>query len=215
MSRASGRFLLSVCIPIILAGCGNQGAGQGEAADFQQLARAIIHRQDQIGVDTLADWIVQGRRDFVLLDVRPQDAFAAGHIQSAQSMPLTYLVEHQTMSRLPRDRMLVLYSNGNREAAQAVVMLRLAGLDAYGLLGGYEFWTQHVLHPELPADAGDDEILRFRKQQAVACYFAGSYKGGEGKPHAQAAAGFTPPVHAVAPPTRERKKGAPKIKEGC
>jgi rhodanese-related sulfurtransferase len=104
-----------------------------------------LHRQNQIGVDTLADWILQGRRDFVLLDVRSQRAFAAGHIQSAQSMPLTYLVERQTMTRLPRDRMLVLYSNGNREAAQAVVMLRLAGLDAYALLEGYELWSRHEL----------------------------------------------------------------------
>lgn len=213
MRRAPARFLLPVCIPLILAGCGNQGAG--EATELQQLARAIIHRQDQVSADELADWIVQGRRDFVLLDVRPLESFAAGHIQSAQSMPLTYLVERQTLSRLPRDRMLVLYSNGNREAAQAMVMLRLAGLDAYALLGGYEFWSQHVLHPELPADAGDDEILSFRKQQAVACYFAGNYKGGEGQPQAPTAAGFTPPVHAVAPPTRARKKGAPKIKEGC
>jgi rhodanese-related sulfurtransferase len=212
MNRALERLLLAVCIPFVLAGCGNQGAGQGEATDFQQLARAIIHRQDQIGVDTLADWIVQGRRDFVLLDVRPQEAFAAGHIQSAQSMPLTYLVERQTISWLPRDRMLVLYSNGNREAAQAVVMLRLAGLDAYALLGGYEFWSRHVLHPELPADAGDDEILRFRKQQAVACYFAGNYKGGAGQPQTPATAGFTPSVHVKPPP---RKKKAPKIKEGC
>jgi rhodanese-related sulfurtransferase len=212
MRRASGRFLLSVCIPFVLGGCNHQGAGQGEAAGFQQLARAIIHRQDQIGVDTLADWILQGRRDFVLLDIRSQEAFAAGHIQSAQSMPLTYLVERQTMGRLPRNRMLVLYSNGNREAAQAVVMLRLAGLDAYALLGGYEFWSRHVLHPELPADAGDDEILRFRKQQAVACYFAGNYKGGAGQPRPPVAAGFTPPVHLEPPP---RKKKAPKIKEGC
>jgi len=214
MNKALRRLLLPVCLPFVLAGCGNRGAGQGEAADFQGLARAIIHRQDQISVDTLADWIVQGRRDFVLLDVRPQDAFAAGHIQSARSMPLTYLVERQTMSRLPRDRMLVLYSNGNREAAQAVIMLRLAGLDAYALLGGYEFWSRHVLHPELPADAGDAEILRYRKQQAVACYFAGNYKGGAGQPQTTEAAGFTPPLHTK-PPSREKKKGVPKIKEGC
>jgi rhodanese-related sulfurtransferase len=214
MKRMLGRILLAVCIPFALAACGNQGAGL--AAGFQQVVRAIIHRQDQIGADALADWIIQRRQDFVLLDVRPQEAFSAGHIQSAQSMPLSYLVERQTLGHLPRNRKLILYSNGNRKAAQAVVMLRLAGFDAYALLGGYEFWSQHLLHPEQPADAGDDEILRFRKQQAVACYFAGNYKGGAGQPESAAAAGFTPPVHAAPPPPfRAPKKGAPKIKEGC
>jgi hypothetical protein len=213
MNKSLGHLLVAACVPLALAACGERAQRDPGAATFADLASAIIHRQDQVGADTLADWIIQGKHDFMLVDVRPQEAFAAGHIQSAQSMPLSYLVERRTISGLPRDRRLILYSNGNREAAQAVVMLRLAGLNAYALLGGYEFWTQHVLHPELPADAGDDEILHFRKQQAVACYFAGNYKGGTGQPQAPAAAGFTPPVHG-APPSREPAKGG-KIHEGC
>jgi rhodanese-related sulfurtransferase len=213
MSSVMRRRILPICIPLALGAGATQAAGQG-AVDFQDLARAIIHGEDQIGVDTLADWIIKGRKDFVLLDVRPQQAFAAGHIPSAQSMPLTYLVERQTLRRLPRERKILVYSNGSREASQAVVMLRLAGLEAYALLGGYDFWTRHVLHPELPANAGDDEILRYRKRQAVACYFSGNYKGGPAQPEA-AAAGFTPPVHAVPPPAREPAKGQAKIREGC
>ncbi|MGA7983200.1 MAG: rhodanese-like domain-containing protein [Chromatiaceae bacterium] len=211
MNRALGRLLVAACVPFVLAGWGRAQA-EPDAATFEDVARAIIHGQDQVGVDALADWIIQGKRDFMLVDIRPQEAFAAGHIKTAQSMPLTYLVERQTISRLPRDRMLILYSNGNREASQAVVMLRLAGFDAYSLLGGYDFWSRHVLHPELPANAGDDEILRYRKQQAVACYFAGNYKGGTAEAPS-GSVGFTPPVYRK-PPTRE-KKGTPKIKEGC
>ena len=213
MNKALGHLLVAACVPFVLTACGELAQeGQG-AATFEDVARAIIHRQDQVGVDTLADWIIQGKQDFMLVDVRPQEAFAAGHIKTAQSMPLTYLVERETISRLPRDRKLILYSNGNREAAQALVMLRLAGFDTYALLGGYEFWTQHVLHPELPADAGDDEILKFHKQQAIACYFSGNYKGGAALPDSAAPAGFTPALRS-APPQRERKM-VPQIKEGC
>jgi len=212
MNRALGHLLFAACAPLVLAGWAGHAQADPDAPTFEDVARAIIHGQDQVGVDTLADWIIQGKQDFMLVDVRPQDAFAAGHIKTAQSMPLTYLVERETISRLPRDRMLILYSNGNRKAAQAVVMLRLAGLDAYSLLGGYEFWSQHVLHPELPANAGDDEILRFRKQQAVSCYFSGNYKGGEAQPDTAAPAGFTPALRS-APPQREKK--VPQIKEGC
>jgi rhodanese-related sulfurtransferase len=212
MNKAFGALLLPICVSVLFCVCGQAAAEEPtQAVSYQELARAIIHRQDQVDVEALADWIIQGRADFLLIDIRPQADFDAGHIQSAQSMPLSYLVENQTLKHLPRDRKLVLYSNGNRKAAQAVVMLRLAGLDAYALLGGYQFWNDRVLHPELAADAGDDEILRFRKRQAVACYFAGNYKGGTG---GAPAAGFTPQVRRK-PPTRETKEGAPKIKEGC
>jgi rhodanese-related sulfurtransferase len=203
-------LLITACIPLTITACG--GSASSDTA-YKQLTQAIIHGQDQVGADELADWIVKGKRDFVLLDVRPQSEFTAGHIESAQSLPLTYLVEPKTLAGLPQDRKLILYSNGNRKASQAAVMLHLAGFNAYSLLGGYEFWTQRVLHPNLPANAGNDEILKFQKQQAVACYFSGNYKGGTGEAGPPTNVGFTPNVRPK-PPARP-KAGAAKIHEGC
>lgn len=196
---------LAILAPL-LTGCGDS---QGETG-FVDLALAIVHGDDQVRADELSDWLVARRKDFVLIDVRPQRDFAKGHIQSAENLPLTWLVEPRTLAGLPRDRKLVLYSNGDRKAAQAVVMLRQAGLQAYTLVGGYRFWVRHVLHPELPAGAGDDEILKFRKRQAAACFFSGNYKGGI--PAAPPAKGFTPKVHRRPP---GKKKAGVKIEEGC
>jgi rhodanese-related sulfurtransferase len=210
MNRRLLGLLVTACIPLTLTACGRSS---GSDTAYKQLTQAIVHGQDQVGADKLADWIIKGKRDFVLLDVRPQSEFTAGHITSAESVPLTYLVEPKTLARMPKDRKLILYSNGNRKASQAAVMLRLAGFNAYSLLGGYELWTQRVLHPTLPANAGDDEILKFKKQQAVACYFSGNYKGGTGEAGPPSSAGFTPNLQ---PKPRPRPKaGAPKIHEGC
>jgi rhodanese-related sulfurtransferase len=210
MNKRLPGLLVAACIPMTLTACG--GPSSSDTA-YKQLSQAIVHGQDQVGADELADWIIKGKRDFVLLDIRPQSDFTAAHIESAQSTPLTYLVEPKTLSRLPKDRKLILYSNGNRKASQAAAMLRLAGFDAYSLLGGYEFWTQRLLRPTLPANAGDDEILKYQKQQAVACYFSGNYKGGTGESGPSPSAGFTPSLRPK-PPARP-KAGASKIHEGC
>jgi rhodanese-related sulfurtransferase len=215
MHTALGRVLAIGLVSVTLAACG--GGRQDFGESFQQVARTIIHGGDQVSAETLADWLIKGRQDFVLIDVRSQKAYENGHIESAMSLPLTYLLEPGVLSDLPSDRLIVLYANGIREAAQAAVMLRLAGIQASTLLGGYNAWEQHVLHPELTATT-DAEVLEAKKRQAIACYFAGNYKSGTGRDEPQPAA-FTPSVvsapalpSAGATPTG---KGEAVIVEGC
>ena len=224
MHTALGRSLAIGLLSVTLAACGNGGqdplANSGEA--FQQVARDVIHGQDHVSVEELADWLIKGRKDFVLVDIRPQSAFEAGHIESAINRPLTYLVEPGALSDLPSDRRLVLYSNGTRKSAQAIVLLRLTGLEASTLLGGYNAWEQRVLYPELTAST-DDEVLEARKRQAIACYFAGNYKGGADQGEIQPAA-FTPTLipssglpasQATTAATGHSGGGEAAIEEGC
>lgn len=51
--------------------------------------------------------VQDGKGDFVLLDTRPRDAFAKGHIRGAWSAPLAEL--GSLSGDLPRDRELVTY----------------------------------------------------------------------------------------------------------
>lgn len=224
MHTALGRSLAIGLVSVTLTACGNGAqdplANSGEA--FQQVARAIVHGQDHVSVEELADWLIKDRQDFVLVDVRPQSAYEAGHIESAINRPLTYLVEPGTLSDLPSDRRLVLYSNGTRKSAQAIVLLRLAGIEASTLLGGYNAWEERVLYPELTATT-DDEVLEARKRQAIACYFAGNYKGGAGQGEVQPAA-FTPTLisgpglpgaHTSTAAAGHAGKSEGAIEEGC
>lgn len=210
------RFFAIGLASLTLAACGGERPDVTES--FQQVARTIIHGKDQVSVETVADWLIKGKQDFVLVDIRPQKAYDDGHIESARSLPLTYLLEPAVLADLPSDRPIVLYANGIREAAQAAVMLRLAGIQASTLLGGYNAWEQHVLHPDLTA-ATDDEVLEAKKRQAIACYFAGNYKSGTGQGGPQPAAAFTPPV--ISAPTlptaaaAHTDEGAAGIAEGC
>lgn len=82
-----------------------------------------------LGPKELLDGVKQGR--FVLLDVRPADEYAAGHIPGARSIPLDELSRH--IKTLPKRAKIIAYCRGPYcvSAVEAVTQLRHAGLKAF------------------------------------------------------------------------------------
>src|SRR5262245_1483646 len=80
------------------------------------------------------------RRDVVLVDVRPEDEFAAGHIEGARSIPLDELEEH--LDQLPKSREVIAYCRGPFcvMAEEAVRVLTDSGRRARRLEGGWPEW---------------------------------------------------------------------------
>ncbi len=79
-------------------------------------------------------------RDVVVLDVRPLEEYAAGHIAGALSMPLATL--ERRLAELPPGRRVVAYCRGPYcvLAAEAVKLLRKRGVEAQRLKVGYPEW---------------------------------------------------------------------------
>jgi rhodanese-related sulfurtransferase len=88
------------------------------------------------------------RGDVVLLDVRPEQEFRAGHISGARSVPLSELPSAEP--QLPRRREIVAYCRGPYcvYADDAVRFLRGRGLKARRLDGGYPEWRRAGLPTE-------------------------------------------------------------------
>ena len=78
--------------------------------------------------------------DVILVDVRPAEEYAAGHIQGARSIPLEELEEH--LAELPEDAEVVAYCRGPfcAYAHEAVRRLRGAGRAARRLEEGWPEW---------------------------------------------------------------------------
>jgi rhodanese-related sulfurtransferase len=91
------------------------------------------------------------RGDVVLLDVRPETEFRAGHIAGARSAPLEALGE--LAAGLPRRREVVAYCRGPYcvYADDAVRLLRDRGLKARRLDAGYPEWRRAGLPVETAA----------------------------------------------------------------
>ena len=93
---------------------------------------------EAIDRDELRERLAQG--DVVLVDVRPVEEFAAGHIDGSRSIPLDEL--ERRITELPSDREVIAYCRGPFcvYAHEAVRTLRAAGRTARRLEDGVPEW---------------------------------------------------------------------------
>ncbi|MEX0784277.1 MAG: metalloregulator ArsR/SmtB family transcription factor [Dehalococcoidia bacterium] len=98
------------------------------------------------GATQPSDAAVSGARkgEVFLIDVRPSEEFAHGHLPGATSFPPEEL--EWRIDELPRDRPIVAYCRGSYclFADEAVALLRNRGFDAHRLDGGWVEW--HAEH---------------------------------------------------------------------
>ena len=183
--------ILLIAIAATLAACGQPTAPAGQVS-FVDVALSAAREEDRVSVEQLAEWLIEERKDFVLIDVRSRDDFAKASIRDARNIPLAELVTREIIASLPGDRKVVVYSNGSENAAKAATLLRLAGFDAQLVTGGYNAWHERVLNPDIPVEELDGESPQVSAQRAYACYFVGDR--GEGGAERAEPRPFEPPV---------------------
>lgn len=111
-------------------------------AQVERLAGAYLGNRDSLEPvtrDELARRLKRGN-DFVVLDVRPPEEFAAGHLPGAVSVPLAEL--RRRLKELPRDKEIVAYCRGPYCAFShmAVEILTKRGYRARRLEEGMPEW---------------------------------------------------------------------------
>lgn len=115
--------------------------GEVRLAEVQQLADAYLtDRSSMDAVDAVALWKRITDDDVVVVDVRPSDEFAAGHLPTARSIPLAELARR--LHELPRERQIVAYCRGPYcvFADEAVALLTAHGYRAARLTVGFPDW---------------------------------------------------------------------------
>jgi rhodanese-related sulfurtransferase len=108
-------------------------------AEVERAAREYLGGDvEAIGREELVERLARG--DVVLVDVRPEEEYAAGHIEGARSIPIDEL--EQRLAQLPDGREVVAYCRGPfcAYAHEAVRQLRAAGHTARRLEGGWPEW---------------------------------------------------------------------------
>ncbi len=112
-------------------------------ADVHVLAEEYLGARDgveQVAADELEERLAKGT--VIVLDVRPEPEFRAGHIPGALSAPLDSL--EQVAAKLPRRREIVAYCRGPYcvYADDAVRLLRQRGFKARRLDVGFPEWRR-------------------------------------------------------------------------
>ena len=121
----------------------------GHVAEVSILADEYLGERDeleQLSAAELEQRLAKG--DVVVLDVRPEPEFRAGHIAGARSAPLALL--EAVEPTLPRRREIVAYCRGPYcvYADDAVRLLRARGLKARRLDVGFPEWRRAGLPVE-------------------------------------------------------------------
>jgi hypothetical protein len=180
--------------------------------DARELAVVVEQEVDHVSPVELAAWIVEGRADYRLLDLRTAGDYATYHIPTAENVPLSGLADYPLL----RNEKIVLYSEGGIHSAQAWMLLRAQGHEAvYMVLGGLDAWRDEVLFPSLPADAGVQQRAAFERAAALASFFGGRPRSGETEATTAAPVDLpklTAPPATPGPATPVARK---KKKEGC
>lgn len=131
---------------------GMRDAAVHHVAEVSVLADEYLGERDmleQVSSAELEHRLARG--DVVLLDVRPEPEYRAGHIAGARSAPISQL--EKLADGLPRRREIIAYCRGPYciYADDAIRLLRARGLNARRLDVGYPEWRRAGLPIETPA----------------------------------------------------------------
>jgi rhodanese-related sulfurtransferase len=115
--------------------------GTDRLAEIDRVVEAFLRGRETmepVGTDELAERLSTG--DVVVLDVRPEHEYRAGHIPGARSIPADRL--SRALRSLPRDVEVIAYCRGPYcvWADEAVALLRARGFQARRLASGFPDW---------------------------------------------------------------------------
>jgi rhodanese-related sulfurtransferase len=211
----TGKSLAAIAVAFLavvaaLAGSMARGTGAGPG-NTAELVQTIVDEKDHVTPGELAQWIVNKRQDYLLIDIRAPWQYDDYHIPTAINIPLAQFFQEANLRRLDRSKKIVVYGLGSGHAAETQLLLSMKGYNAYSLHEGISEWWDLIITPtslrsETQSPAGYQQAKQLRE------YFA----GGVGPQGEGTAAPAMPQIPVAAPssqPQPEQKKL--KLGKGC
>ncbi len=122
------RILTLCAAALLLTGCGQTG---GKAAEYKKITPA--EAQAMMG------------EDVVVLDVRTQEEYDAGHIPDALLLPDTELKQRAEELLPEKDQTILVYCRSGRRSANAARQLLELGYTKVFDFGGILDWTGEII----------------------------------------------------------------------
>jgi rhodanese-related sulfurtransferase len=155
-------------VGLFAAFAGDPYRGSHATVDTKDLALRVSKGADVISPGQLADWIIQGRSDFRLIDLRSEKDYATYHVPTAENVPLASL----TPGFAGHNEKLILFAEDGAESAKAWYLLEAQGFrSVYVLDGGLQMWRTTVLFPRRTSDMTQSA---FERRVQVAKFFGGA-----------------------------------------
>jgi rhodanese-related sulfurtransferase/biotin operon repressor len=118
-----------------------RGVAEHRAADVEKLLEAWLSSRDELEPVPAREVLERARKGLVtVLDVRPEEEYAAGHLPGAINVPVDRLAA--CLAKLPKRREIIAYCRGPYclMSFEAVEKLRKRGFKARRLEDGFPEW---------------------------------------------------------------------------
>lgn len=115
--------------------------GEAHLLEVERIVRLYMASKDELEPVAAAELLARARKGLVtVLDLRPPEEFAAGHVPGAVNIPIHEL--HRRLAELPRRREVIAYCRGPYclMSYDAVLLLRRKGMKARRLERGMPEW---------------------------------------------------------------------------
>jgi phage shock protein E len=154
--RKYGRFLIALIVIVSMN-------VWSDVKSKQEISNEAKAKAPHISAQQLSGYL-SGEEDFVLLDVRTESEYQAGHIQGAQWFPrgkLEYYI--QELIKDPESRIVLYCRTGGRSALATLTLKDMGYTNVADLNGGFKEWvaegnTFYNLH-------GENQVVSYQKQE--------------------------------------------------
>lgn len=127
----------------------------------------------------LSQWIIEGRRDFTVIDLRSPAQFEQGHIRSAVNCGHCHVSREEGRTAVEAgnfvdlSKNLVVYTETGTERVELPRILA-RNPNLFLLKGGWRGWQEHILKPvSFDGVTDDEQRSELLRREAVRAYFAG------------------------------------------
>ena len=128
------KLLLTFLVLLILTACGGAATPSAPVADTD-----VLNLPQTVNVETVAS--IQDRDDVILIDVREQSEYDAGHIPGITLVPMSEI--QNRLDEIPTDKEVIVTCRSGNRSGQVTDFLRKNGFDnVHNMQGGIVAWEQ-------------------------------------------------------------------------